>query len=335
MIRVSDLCKRYVDRLAVDRVSFSCEKGEILGFLGPNGAGKTTTMRMLSGFLPATSGQAEVAGYDVATQSLEVRRRVGYLPESVPLYPEMRVSEYLDFRSRLKRVPRGDRSRAITEAVDRCGLGDVRTRVIGQLSRGYRQRVGLADALLARPPILILDEPTVGLDPNQIREVRQLIRELGREHTIVLSTHILPEVEMVCGRVVIIHRGRVVAQDTPERLRAEVEQRRRVRIEARAPAAALRDALDTLPGLERVQVEAEKDGVAAALVEVGAGNDPREAIFELCKARGFVLRELHADAMSLEDVFVEITTREDRPAAADRAAAEDRAAAGQRPAAQA
>jgi len=318
MIRVQDLCKRYVDHPVVDGVSFSCEKGEVLGFLGPNGAGKTTTMRMLCGFLPASSGQAEVAGYDVATQSLEVRRRVGYLPESVPLYPEMRVGEYLDFRARLKRVPRGDRSRAIAESVDRCGLGDVRGRVIGQLSRGYRQRVGLADALLARPPILILDEPTVGLDPNQIREVRQLIRELGREHTIILSTHILPEVEMVCGRVVIIHRGKVVAQDTPERLRAEFEQRRRVRVEARAPAAALREALLALPGLERVHVEAESDGIATLVVEAGGGSDPREAIFGLCSARGFTLRELHADAMSLEDIFVKITTREDRPASEDR-----------------
>jgi gliding motility-associated transport system ATP-binding protein len=313
MIRVSDLTKRYVDRLAVDGVSFSCEKGEILGLLGPNGAGKTTTMRVLTGFLPATSGTAEVAGFDVGTQSLEVRRRVGYLPEAVPLYPEMRVSEYLDFRARLKRVPRSDRTRAIAEAVDRCGLGDVRGRVIGQLSRGYRQRVGLADALLGRPPILVLDEPTVGLDPNQIREVRQLIRELGREHTIVLSTHILPEVEMVCGRVVIIHRGRVVAQDTPEGLRGQLAGGRRIRVEARAPATALREALATLPGISEVQIDGERDGFSSLVLSVGAGEDPREAIFRLAAERGLLLRELHAESMTLEDIFVRITTQEDRP----------------------
>jgi ABC-2 type transport system ATP-binding protein len=319
MIRVQDLSKRYVDRLAVDGVTFSCEKGEILGFLGPNGAGKTTTMRILTGFLPASGGRAEVAGFDVAEQSLEVRRRIGYLPESVPLYPEMRVREYLQFRTRLKRVPRGDRARALDEAVERCGLGGVRERVIGQLSKGFRQRVGLADALLGRPPILILDEPTVGLDPNQIREVRQLIRDLGREHTIVLSTHILPEVEMVCGRVVIIDRGRVVAQDTPERLRAQVSGRRRVRVEARATGAALCEALGAIPGLGPPSIEFERDGVAAAVVEADAGADPREEIFRTAAQRGLVLRELHAQALSLEDIFVHITTREER-AAADTAA---------------
>lgn len=313
MIRVQDLSKRYVDRLAVDGVTFSCEKGEILGFLGPNGAGKTTTMRVLTGFLPATSGRVEVAGFDVAEQSLEVRRRIGYLPESVPLYPEMRVREYLDFRARLKRVPRGDRAGAMADAVEKCGLGDVRNRVIGQLSRGFRQRVGLADAVLGRPPILILDEPTVGLDPNQIRDVRQLIRDLGREHTIVLSTHILPEVEMICGRVVIIHRGRVVAQDTPERLRAQIAGRTRVRVEARAPADALRQAFGALPGLGQLIVEGERDGITSAVIEVDAGADPREEIFRAAAQRGFALRELHAEAPSLEDVFVHIT-REDRPA---------------------
>jgi len=310
MIRVQNLTKRYVDQLAVEGVTFSCAKGEILGFLGPNGAGKTTTMRMLCGFLPATSGRAEVAGYDVASHSLEVRRRIGYLPENVPLYPEMRVGEYLDFRSRLKRVPRGDRSRAIADAMERCGLGEVSERIIGQLSKGFRQRLGLADALLARPPILILDEPTVGLDPNQIREVRQLIRELGKEHTIVLSTHILPEVEMTCGRVVIIHRGRVVAQDTPERLRSEVGQQRTILVEARAAGAELRDARGRLPSVQSVTLKSEAEGIATVTVEAKPGDDPREAIFALAAERGFALRELHAETLTLEDVFYEITTRE-------------------------
>jgi len=313
MIRVQNLSKRYVDHLVVDGVTFSCGKGEILGFLGPNGAGKTTTMRVLTGFLPASSGTVEVAGYDVAEQSLEVRRRIGYLPENVPLYPEMRVCEYLDFRARLKRVPRGDRARAMADAVEKCGVGDVRDRVIGQLSKGFRQRVGLADAILGSPPILVLDEPTVGLDPNQIRDVRQLIRDLGREHTIVLSTHILPEVEMICGRVVIIHRGRVVAQDTPERLRAQIAGRTRVRVEARAPADALRRVFGTLP-LGEVRIEGERDGITSAVVEVDAGTDPREEIFRAAARQGFALRELHAESLSLEDIFVHITTREDRPA---------------------
>ena len=306
MIHVQNLVKRFGGHPALAGVSFDVAKGEILGFLGPNGAGKTTTMRILTCFLPASAGIAQVNGFDVFAQPLEVRRCVGYLPENVPLYPEMRVSEYLDFRARLKRVGRGERRARIADLVEKCGLGEAVRKPIGTLSKGFRQRVGLADALVANPPILILDEPTVGLDPNQIREVRALIRELGREHTILLSTHILPEVEMVCGRVVIIHQGRVVAQDTPAGLRAEVEGRGRVVCEVRGPEAQVREALARIPGVRSVEA-----GEGARLVlDCEPGRDVREEVFRAVVAGGWTLVELRADAMSLEDIFVRITTRE-------------------------
>ncbi len=317
MIRVTDLTKKFANRTAVDAVSFEVQRGEIVGFLGPNGAGKTTTMRMLAGFLAPTSGHAEIAGFDIAERSLEVRRRIGYLPETIPLYPEMRIVEYLDYRCRLKGVPRATRGRHIDEALERCGLADVRTRIVGQLSKGYRQRVGLADALVHKPAILILDEPTAGLDPNQIRDVRALIRELGREHTIILSTHILPEVEMVCGRVVIISGGKVLAQDTPAALRAQVERRRRVRVEIRAQQAEAREAIERVAGVARIVDEAAGAGadgeVAAFLVEAEEDRDVREEIAKLVTARGWGLRELHAETMSLEDVFHRITMSEEKP----------------------
>jgi ABC-2 type transport system ATP-binding protein len=282
-------------------------------------------MRILTCFLPASGGQAEIAGYDVFTQPLEVRRQIGYLPESVPLYPEMRVCEYLAFRARLKRVPGDRRGARISAVVEQCALGEVVRKPIGALSKGYRQRVGLADALVSNPPILILDEPTVGLDPNQIRDVRALIRTLGREHTILLSTHILPEVEMVCGRVVIVNRGRVVAQDTPARLREKLEGRGRLMVELRggSPAEVV-ETLGQVPGVRAAKPEettGEPSGgiVRAALeVDTGGSTDPREEVFRAVVAKGWVLRELRADAMTLEDVFVRITTHE---ADAEKAAA--------------
>jgi ABC-2 type transport system ATP-binding protein len=314
MIQVENLVKRYGAETALAGVSFDVNRGEILGFLGPNGAGKTTTMRILCCYLPATSGSARVAGYDVFAQPMEVRRQLGYLPESVPLYPEMRVYEYLEFRARLKRVARAPARQRIADVVDKCGLGDVVRKPIGALSKGYRQRVGLSDALLANPPILILDEPTVGLDPNQIREVRALIRELGREHTILLSTHILPEVEMVCGRVVIINQGRVVAQDTPSRLRDQLEGRGRVLVELRgASEGAARETLARVAGVRAVEAARHGEGDAAvvrATLEVDPERDVREEVFRAVVAAGFTLRELRAEAMSLEDIFVRITTRE-------------------------
>ena len=300
MIHVENLVKRYGPQTALAGVSFDVAKGEILGFLGPNGAGKTTTMRILTCFLPASEGVAQVAGFDVFSQSVEVRRNVGYLPESVPLYPEMRVSEYLDFRARLKRVPRA----RIADVVDKCALGEVVRKPIGALSKGFRQRVGLADALVANPPILILDEPTVGLDPNQIRDVRALIRDLGREHTILLSTHILPEVEMVCGRVIIIDQGRVLAQGTPAELRTRTSGNLRVVAEIRgATEAAAREGLLQIEGVTGVDFPSDRYTLTAA-------RDVREDVFKLAVARGWTLVELRADAMTLEDIFARLTTQE-------------------------
>jgi gliding motility-associated transport system ATP-binding protein len=306
MIHVENLVKRYGPQEALAGVSFDVAKGEILGFLGPNGAGKTTTMRILTCFLPATAGVAQVAGFDVFSQSVEVRRNIGYLPESVPLYPEMRVTEYLEFRARLKRAARG----RIDTVIGQCGLGEVARKTIGALSKGFRQRVGLADALVANPPILILDEPTVGLDPNQIREVRQLIRELGKEHTILLSTHILPEVEMVCGRVVIIDRGSVLAQGTPAELRAKTSGRARVVAEIRG-AGEVKDALAKIDGVTSVVA----DG-ARWILEVAEGRDVREDVFKTVVANGWTLVELRAEAMTLEDIFARLTTQEGERAAA-------------------
>jgi ABC-2 type transport system ATP-binding protein len=328
-IRVENLSKQYVDFTALHGISFAVGKGEILGFLGPNGAGKTTTLRILTGFLPASGGRAVIDGHDVAEESREVRRRIGYLPENVPLYPEMRVSEYLAYRAALKDVPRRTRAAAIDEAVGRCGLGDVRYRIIGQLSKGYRQRVGLADVLVHRPPILILDEPTVGLDPTQIREVRDLIKDLGRERTVMLSTHILPEVEMICRRVIILARGRVVAQDTPARLREQLEGRARLVCEVRGPATAVEGALRSVAGVSRVArrpVEPQGD-VGHYELEVATGSDPREEVARALLAQGFGLRELRRDTMSLEDIFVEIVTREQHDGGAADAAAGGEAAA--------
>jgi ABC-2 type transport system ATP-binding protein len=307
MIHVENLVKRYGPQEALAGVSFDVARGEILGFLGPNGAGKTTTMRILTCFLPATAGVAQVAGFDVFSQSLEVRRNVGYLPESVPLYPEMRVQEYLTFRARLKRAERG----RVDTVIGQCALGEVARKTIGALSKGFRQRVGLADALVANPPILILDEPTVGLDPNQIREVRQLIRELGKEHTILLSTHILPEVEMVCGRVVIIDRGRVLAQGTPAELRAKTAERARVVVEIRGAGETAKDALAKIDGVSAVSA----DG-ARWVLDVAEGRDVREDVFKTVVANGWTLVELRAEAMTLEDIFARLTTQESEKVAA-------------------
>jgi ABC-2 type transport system ATP-binding protein len=310
MISVQGLTKRYVDTRAVEDLSLEVKEGEVLGFLGPNGAGKTTTMRMLTGYLRPTSGTARVAGFDVVDDSLEVRRRIGYLPENIPLYPEMRVEEYLQYRAALKRVPRGQRRSNVDRAVELCGLKDERRRLIGTLSKGFRQRVGLADALVHRPPILILDEPTVGLDPNQIREVRELIRDLGKDHTVLLSTHILPEVEMVCGRVAIIHHGRLVAEGTPERLRQQLEGGGRVVVEVRGgEAAAVEAALGAVEGITAVTLRRRAPDLELDLAVAGEG-DPREAIFKLAVERGWVLLGLRRDAASLEEIFARLTTEE-------------------------
>src|ERR1700687_5607518 len=248
IIKVENLSKRYAGVTALSNVSFEVKRGEIVGFLGPNGAGKSTTMRSLTGFIPASAGRAEVAGFDVFEHSIEVRRHIGYMPENNPLYTDMRVNEYLGFRARLKAVPRQKRKARITEAMELCGIEDVRHRVIGLLSKGYRQRVGLADALLAEPDLLILDEPTIGLDPVQIRQVRQLIKDLGKEHTILLSTHILPEVEMTCNRVIIIHHGRILASDTPDSLMKTLNAGGLIQVEVRGPGTDVQSKLQNVEG---------------------------------------------------------------------------------------
>jgi gliding motility-associated transport system ATP-binding protein len=308
MIRVRDLTKRYAGVAAIDRLTFEVGAGEIVGFLGPNGAGKSTTLRILTGFIPATEGTAEIAGKDVVRQSRDVRRLVGYLPESNPLYPEMRVEEYLGFRAALKGVTvRSARRARVAEVVDRCGLADVRTRIVGQLSKGYRQRVGLADALVHDPPLLILDEPTVGLDPRQIREVRGLVRSLGETHTILLSTHILPEVDAICSRVLLIDRGRIALDAPLARLRA-VD---RVVVEALAPAAVARAAFDGLPGVREIAV-ADGTGVrtTVTLSITGEAEPVLDAVHRRAIERGVPLRELRRETQSLEEIFVRVTTHE-------------------------
>jgi ABC-2 type transport system ATP-binding protein len=311
MIRVENLTKRYAGVTALQEVSFEVKRGEIVGFLGPNGAGKTTTMRILTGFIPATSGRVEVAGFDVFENSLEVRRRVGYMPENNPLYVDMRVIEYLKFRAKLKGLGRSERKARIARVMEQCGIADVQRRVIGHLSKGYRQRVGLADALLAEPELLILDEPTIGLDPVQIRQVRQLIKDLGRLHTILLSTHILPEVEMTCDRVIIIHRGKILASDTPENLMRTLQAGGAVIAEIGGPAEEVRSRLAELAGVESVRVQVIDDHYVRVEVQPKQGADPRETIFHAVARNRWSLRELARQRTTLEDIFVQITREED------------------------
>lgn len=311
-ISVQHLTKRYGSFTAVDDVSFEVDRGEIVGLLGPNGAGKSTTMKILACFMPATSGSVVVAGGDVVRQSLAVRRKIGYLPENVPLPLELRVSEYLGFRAKLKGVPRKDRARRVGEVMARCGVDHVQRRIIGQLSKGYRQRVGLADAMVHDPEILILDEPTVGLDPAQIREVRAFIKELGTRHTILLSTHILPEVDLICQRVIIIAGGRVRAQDSLENLR----RGRRIVLEARGDRAALESALGRVRGVASVDFDSDcGGGYNRFALELGEGLDSREDVARTVATGGFALRELRLETQSLEDVFIRTVNREDSAAA--------------------
>jgi ABC-2 type transport system ATP-binding protein len=308
------LLKRYGDRVAVKDLSFDVARGDVVGFLGPNGAGKSTTLRMLTGFLEPTEGEIQVAGLDARRDPIEVKRRVGYMPEAVPLYLDMRVVEYLRFRAELKGVARSQIAKNVDRALELASVADVKTRIIGQLSKGYRQRVGLADALVADPPLLILDEPTAGLDPNQIRQVRDLVRELSREKTVLLSTHILPEVEAICGRVIIIDRGRLVFSGRPEDLRSAGEGIRSLSIEARAPVDALRTVLAKVASVRREPKVSPlgTEGVARARLEVDAKHldDVAEAVFRAVADAGINLRELRREDPSLEDVFTRLTTRE-------------------------
>jgi ABC-2 type transport system ATP-binding protein len=314
MIEVENLSKTYVDTPVVNGLSFFVPEGQILGFLGPNGAGKTTAMRMMTAFLPPTTGRVVVAGVDLDADPVGLRRNIGYLPENVPLYPELRVEEYLGFRADVEGVPRGDLAERLDYVVERCMLADVRRQVIGTLSKGYRQRVGLAGALIHKPPVLILDEPTVGLDPNQIIKIRELITELGEDHTVVLSTHILPEVEQVCDRVFIIDRGRIAADGTPDALRTKLIGNPTVRVELQGSDDSAPEALGRLPGV--VAVERKPDGVF--FVEHLGDEDPREAVFHLAVDRGWVLLALTREQATLEDVFVRLTTADDAVATAAR-----------------
>lgn len=310
MIEVQGLTKRFGERLAIEGVSFEVQDGEILGFLGPNGAGKTTTMRILTGYMPPSEGTARLEGFDVLENPGEVKRRVGYLPETPPLYTELLVSEYLHYVASLKGVTSGGRAAAVDRVVGRCGLSDVRNRLIANLSKGYRQRVGLAQALIHDPRVVILDEPTSGLDPNQIHEVRNLIRETARDRTVILSTHILSEVEALCDKVAIINEGRIVAVDKPEALSARERgagTRLRLRV-ARAPngGADVKAALAGVSGVSGVEQVAPEDGCH---FEIHAGSDPviREHIAARAVEKGYGLLELREEGARLEDVFLRLT----------------------------
>jgi ABC-2 type transport system ATP-binding protein len=306
MIKVENLTKRYAGQTAIQDLSFEVGKGEIMGFLGPNGAGKSTTMRILSSFMPATSGRASIAGFDVFEQSLQARAHLGYMPESVPLYNDMRVTEYLNYRAALKSVPHRRIAERVGDVKELCGLKEVEKKIIGALSKGYRQRVGLADALVHEPDLLILDEPTSGLDPNQIRQVRDLIKNLGKQHTILLSTHILPEVEMTCSRVIIINRGRIEACDTPENLLGRIRTAGGVVVEAKVGNDDGAEELKKIPGVRDVTASSEGDWEIFTL-RVEANTDVREEVYQLANARHWTLRELSLRRATLEDVFVEIT----------------------------
>ena len=310
MIKVENLTKRYAGHTAIQDLSFEVGKGEIVGFLGPNGAGKSTTMRILSSFMPPTSGRASIAGFDIFEQSLQARAHLGYMPENVPLYGDMRVTEYLDYRAALKGVPHRRIAERVGDVKELCGLKDVERKLIGALSKGYRQRVGLADALVHEPDLLILDEPTSGLDPNQIRQVRDLIKNLGKQHTILLSTHILPEVEMTCSRVIIINKGRIEASDTPANLLGEIRTAGGVVVEAKVGADNGVEELKKIAGVRDVTTSADGDWQRFSL-RVESGADVREEVFQLAAARRWSVRELSQRRATLEDVFVELTHADD------------------------
>ena len=310
MIEVQHLTKRYGPTTAVDDVTFRVETGEVLGFLGPNGAGKTTTMRVLTGYMPASEGRAIVAGYDLSEQPLEAKRRTGYLPETPPLYPEMTVREYLTFVARIKGVPRAERQARVNTAMDRTRVMDMANRHCAKLSKGYKQRVGLAQALMHNPEVLILDEPTAGLDPKQIIETRKLITELGGDHTIILSTHILPEVSQTCQRIVIINKGRVVAVDTPENLMSRLGGSETMYIQIDAPGADIKTTLEGVPGITKVAAADVRDSLAGFEVSSEMGHDVRRELAAAVVGQGWGLLELRPLRMSLEEIFLHLTTED-------------------------
>jgi ABC-2 type transport system ATP-binding protein len=317
MIKVDGLTKRYARTVAVDNISFEVEKGQIVGFLGPNGAGKTTTMRVLTCFLPPTTGTANIAGYDVLTHPMEVKRRIGYLPENPPVYPEMEVSEYLDFVGRLKGIRSGEINRRVDEVLGRCAIGDVRSKLIGKLSKGYRQRVGIAQAIIHNPDVLILDEPTSGLDPKQIIEIRELLRQLAGEHTIILSTHILSEVEHSCERVIIIAQGKLVAIDSVANLTNRLRGSEAVAVEVQAAdgrpdPSDVQQRLEQVSGVSRVVMKDSKDGRLQFEIESLQGRQIRSDVARTVVNAGWNLNELRPVGLSLEDIFLQLTAAEKR-----------------------
>jgi ABC-2 type transport system ATP-binding protein len=311
LISVEKLTKRYPAKTAIEGMSFQVEKGEILGFLGPNGAGKTTTMRIITGFIPATDGKVSVDGFDVFENPLDVRRRIGYLPENPPLYLEMNVSSYLRFVAKIKGVPKEKLDLEVKRVMERVNIFDVRDRIISKLSKGYKQRVGLAQALLNDPPVLILDEPTIGLDPKQIHEVRELIKGLAGSHTVVLSTHILPEVEQTCHRVIIIDHGKIVAVDTPKNLRAQLQGAEHISIEVQGPFSEVVSKLKAMPGVVDVRKIGDVDGRHKLQIESQLQKDIRGDLARTIVQNGWGLYELQSATMSLEDIFLKLTTAEE------------------------
>ena len=322
MIEAINLSKHFGPNRAVSDINFKVEKGEILGLLGPNGAGKTTTMRLLTGFLDPSEGRAVIGGHDMAEYPIEAKRRIGYLPEIPPVYPEMRVTSYLEFVGRLKGISRKHLKERVNEVVRKCALADVRYRIVGRLSKGYRQRVGLAQALINSPDVLILDEPTAGLDPKQIIETRQLIGELGGEHTIILSTHILPEVEQTCQRVIIINEGRVVAADTPQNLTVRLRGFQTVRVVVEGPASDVFSRLRALEGVHEVEEKKRESGAVTFEVSSEKGRDIRRELAKKIVESGWGLIEMQLAGMSLEDVFLKLTAAEEEPTAEGKPTAE-------------
>jgi ABC-2 type transport system ATP-binding protein len=321
MIKVEALTKRYDRTIAVNGIDFEVEPGQIVGFLGPNGAGKTTTMRILTCFMPPTEGTATVAGFDVLKQPQEVKRRIGYLPEMPPLYPEMEVEEYLSFVGRLKGLPSADIPNRVTEVAERCNVADVRKKLISKLSKGYRQRVGLAQAIIHNPDVLILDEPTSGLDPKQIHETRDLIKSLAAEHTVILSTHILPEVEQTCDHVIIISKGKLVAKDSVQHLTSRLRGSEAIAVEVEGRGASLESGviqqrLEQVSGVSRVVVKTSVDQRHTFEVESLQGKNVRADVARAVVEAGWNLNELHSVAVSLEEIFLELTGAE--PAAGEK-----------------
>ena len=312
MIKVSNLSKKYVGKPAVDNISFNVESGEIVGFLGPNGAGKTTTIRMLTGYIPPTSGTALIGGHDIFQDSIIAKQKIGYMPENVPLYDDMRVKEYLFFRAELKGLRGKDVRKYMNEALELCSIKDIKGQIISSLSKGFRQRVGLADALINKPPLLILDEPTNGLDPSQIRSFRELIKELAENHTILISTHILSEVELTCDRVLIINKGKMIGNNTPLELSEKIKSSTTINLELKTQEHDIKETISNISGIKKVTLEKEEDGWRFIRIRVDYGNDLREEIMNLGNKRNWLIREIHYQRSNLEDAYIEMIQNKDK-----------------------